>query len=127
MILLIITLLIISQDGELTTSQGTLAQDALSKRAARGTSLTLRGVGKSKRRRGHPTLSNPMDWSLPGSSIHGTLQARVLEWGAIAFSEMLDTHALIGSQMGINYLPGFQKNNPFLFSFFTISCCLLSK
>ena len=53
MILLIITLLIISQDGELTTSQGTLAQDALSKRAARGTSLTLRGVGKSKRRRGH--------------------------------------------------------------------------
>ena len=47
-----------------------------------------------------PTLSNPMDWSLPGSSIHGTLQARVLEWGAIAFSEMLDTHALIGSQMG---------------------------
>ena len=34
-----------------------------------------------------PTLSDPMDCSLPGSSIHGTLQARVLEWGAIAFSE----------------------------------------
>ena len=33
-----------------------------------------------------PTLSNPMDCSLPGSSIHGILQARVLEWGAIAFS-----------------------------------------
>ena len=32
------------------------------------------------------TLSNPMDWSLPGSSIHGIFQARVLEWGAIAFS-----------------------------------------
>ena len=28
-----------------------------------------------------------MDWSLPGSSIHGIFQARVLEWGAIAFSE----------------------------------------
>ena len=27
-----------------------------------------------------------MDWSLPGSSVHGSLQARVLEWGAIAFS-----------------------------------------
>ena len=27
-----------------------------------------------------------MDWSLPGSSIHGIFQARVLEWGAIAFS-----------------------------------------
>ena len=33
-----------------------------------------------------PTLSNPMDYSLPGSSIHGVFQARVLEWGAIAFS-----------------------------------------
>ena len=31
------------------------------------------------------TLSDPMDCSLPGSSIHGILQARVLEWGAIAF------------------------------------------
>ena len=34
-----------------------------------------------------PTLSNPMDCSLPGSSVHGIFQARVLEWGAIAFSE----------------------------------------
>ena len=33
-----------------------------------------------------PTLSDPMDWSPPGSSIHGIFQARVLEWGAIAFS-----------------------------------------
>ena len=32
------------------------------------------------------TLSNPMDCSLPGASIHGIFQARVLEWGAIAFS-----------------------------------------
>ena len=32
-----------------------------------------------------PTFS--MDFSLPGSSIHGIFQARVLEWGAIAFSE----------------------------------------
>ena len=32
------------------------------------------------------TLSNPMDCSLPGSSIHGIFQAKVLEWGAIAFS-----------------------------------------
>ena len=32
-----------------------------------------------------PTLSDPMDCSLPGSSIHGSFQARVLEWGAIAF------------------------------------------
>ena len=33
-----------------------------------------------------PTLSDPMDCSLPGSSIHGIFQAGVLEWGAIAFS-----------------------------------------
>jgi len=31
-------------------------------------------------------LSDPTDCSLPGSSIHGIFQARVLEWGAIAFS-----------------------------------------
>ena len=33
-----------------------------------------------------PTLSDPMDCSPPGSSVHGISQARVLEWGAIAFS-----------------------------------------
>ena len=32
------------------------------------------------------TPSNPMDCSLPGSAVHGIFQARVLEWGAIAFS-----------------------------------------
>ena len=32
-----------------------------------------------------PTLSDPMDCSLPGSSVHGIFQARVLEWGAIAY------------------------------------------
>ena len=37
-----------------------------------------------------PTLSDPMVRSLPGSSIHGIFQARVLEWGAIAFSEPLE-------------------------------------
>ena len=38
-----------------------------------------------------PTLSDPMDCSLPGSSVHGIFQARVLEWGAIAFSALLFT------------------------------------
>ena len=33
-----------------------------------------------------PTLRDPMDGSLPGSSVHGIFQARVPEWGAIAFS-----------------------------------------
>ena len=33
-----------------------------------------------------PTLSDPIDCSLPGSSVHGIFQARILEWVAIAFS-----------------------------------------
>ena len=42
----------------------------------------------------YPTLSDPMDCSLPGSSVHGIFQARVLEWVAIAFFEhsLLDGH-----------------------------------
>ena len=35
------------------------------------------------------TLSDLMDCSLPGSSVHGIFQARVLEWGVIAFSEVI--------------------------------------
>ena len=34
-----------------------------------------------------PTVRNPMGYSLPGSSVHEIFQARVLEWGAIAFSD----------------------------------------
>ena len=37
-----------------------------------------------------PTLHDPMDCSPPGSSIHGIFQARVLKWGAIAFSEHIE-------------------------------------
>ena len=38
------------------------------------------------------TLSDPMDCSLPGSSVHGVFQARGLEWGAIAFSDCCAKH-----------------------------------
>ena len=41
-----------------------------------------------------PTLRDPMDGSPPGSSAHGNLQARVLEWGAIAFSDATSGKAL---------------------------------
>jgi len=44
-----------------------------------------------------PTLSDPVDFSLPGSSIHGIFQARVLEWGTIAFSEDTIGHILSDS------------------------------
>ena len=47
-----------------------------------------------------PTLSDPMDCSLLGSSIHGIFQARVLEWAAIAFSE--------GNILRISNLNGFR-------------------
>ena len=40
-----------------------------------------------------PTLRDPMDCSPPGSSIHGICQARVLEWGAIAFSKVSTLHS----------------------------------
>ena len=45
-----------------------------------------------------PTLSYLMDCSLPGSSVHGIFQARVLEWGAIAFSDMYVTVYKIDNQ-----------------------------
>ena len=41
-----------------------------------------------------PTLFNPVDCSLPGSSVHGILQARILEWVAVSFSR--------GSSQGLN-------------------------
>ena len=46
-----------------------------------------------------PTLSNPMACSPPGSSVHGIFQARVLEWGAIAFSQEEDTPLLLVSSL----------------------------
>ena len=39
-----------------------------------------------------PTFPNPMDCSLPGSYVHGIFEARVLEWGAVAFSEETYLH-----------------------------------
>ena len=42
-----------------------------------------------------PTPSDPMDCSLPGSSIHGIFQAGVLEWGAIAFSVLNTNNQLL--------------------------------
>ena len=46
------------------------------------------------------TLCDPMDCSLPGSSVHGIFQARVLEWGAIAFSFILLNMSKIKEAVG---------------------------
>ena len=51
-----------------------------------------------------PTLSNPMDHSLPGSSVHGILQARVLEWVAIAFSRLLLIQFIRKTLVNAHYL-----------------------
>ena len=50
-----------------------------------------------------PTPSDPMDCSLPGSSIHGIFQARVLECGAIAFSIQIDIDTSILFQIHFHY------------------------
>ena len=47
------------------------------------------------------TLSNPVDCSLPGSSVHGIFQARVLEWGAIALSREFKT-LVCGKDLNMN-------------------------
>ena len=49
-----------------------------------------------------PTLSDPMDCSLPGSTVHGIFQARVLEWAAIAFSDIcVQVHVNWASQVAL--------------------------
>ena len=54
-----------------------------------------------------PTLSDPVDCSPPGSSIYGIFQARVLEWGAIAFSELV--LAKEKTERNIICFPGFES------------------
>ena len=49
----------------------------------------MKGKSESEVAQSCPTSNDPMDCSPPGSSIHGIFQARVLEWGAIAFSGWL--------------------------------------
>ena len=50
-----------------------------------------------------PTLCDPMDWSLPGFSVYGILQARMLEWAAIPFSR---ESSLLRDQIWVSWLAG---------------------
>ena len=70
-----------------------------------------------------PTPSDPMDCGLPGSSIHGIFLARVLEWGAIAFSAfstsfylLLDSKLIVGTRK-------FPCNNLIVFEALASSLC----
>ena len=62
-------------------------------------------------------LSNPMDCSPPGSSVHGIFQARVLEWGAIAFSEnyvyvSINMYLCTESYLKVIYQNAYHDNSP---------------
>ena len=66
----------------------------------------MKGKSESEVAQLGPTLSNPMGCSPPGSSVHGILQARVLEWGAIAFSEVTSLEVTkICSFLLVNNIP----------------------
>ena len=56
-----------------------------------------------------PTLSDPMDCSLPGSSVHRIFQARVLEWGAIAFSVFNVRKCLLYKRVLCLYTYSFER------------------
>ena len=65
--------------------------DSVGKNTGVGCHFLLQGMkvkSESEVAQSGLTLSDPMDCSPPGSSIHGIPQARVLEWGAIAFSKI---------------------------------------
>ena len=63
---------------------------------------------ESENAQSYQTLSDPMDCNLPGSSIHGIFQARVLDWGASAFSATLkELLAIPGGRRGYYLHAGF--------------------
>ena len=76
---------------------GTDPWDSQGKNTGVGCHFRLQCVkvkSESKDAQSCPTLSNPIDCSLPDSSAHGIFQARVLEWVAIAFSDQNGCHLL---------------------------------
>ena len=68
----------------------------------------------------YPTRSDPMDCSLPGSSVRGIFQARVLEWGAIAFSEefLRSISMVVDETVWLNQWP---RVNNVSFSYYTVT------
>ena len=80
----------------------------------------MRVKSESEVAQSYPTLSDPMDCSLPGSSVPGIFQARVPEWGAIAFSESVTNSTYFDAQI----VPNLDNGSPFKLasvSFLTLS------
>ena len=72
----------------------------------------MKGKSESEVAKLCPTPSDPMDCSPPGSSIHGIFQARVLEWGATAFSEnKAELPAILGSRNRLPLMMCFPDNS----------------
>ena len=70
-----------------------------------------------------PTLRDPMDCSPPGSSVHGIFQARVLEWGAIAFSMWLPSHVFLTIHSELQPHCVFLKHTFFSWNLQLCTCC----
>ena len=82
-----------------------------------------------------PTFRDPMDCSLPGSFVHGIFQARVLEWGAIAFSnpghlvthKIKHSHKILISQLLLPLsAPQTEKQNDFGVAYPELKPCRIS-
>ena len=84
----------------------------------------MKGKSESEVAQSCPTLNDPMDCSLPGSSVHGIFQARVLEWGAIAFSHQSTTH-LICKTKWTCYNHAFRETNSLRRTMQIVECSLL--
>ena len=79
-----------------------------------------------------PTLRDPMDHSLPGSSAHGIFQARILEWGAIAFSNLGLSHhyhspGLLPSALAHSPVYSKQSKTLILWKYKSLFCLKLYK
>ena len=64
-----------------------------------GKTIATTAAAAAKSLQSCPTPRDPMDCSLPGSSVHGILQARALEWGAIALSVAMTSWTFVGKVM----------------------------
>ena len=78
---------------------------------------TIMLKGHSEVAQSCPTLCDPMDCSLPGSSIHGILQARILEWIAISFSKAFIISCSLGLLITDLSVSAYLGKSLFLFYF----------
>ena len=86
------------------------------------TALFLMWVLFAKSLQSGPTLCDPMDCSPPGSSVHGILQARILEWVAVSFSKdlpnpVIETMSFVSPALASRFFTN-HLGNPFLYKLF---------